>query len=110
MLVRRFHRELDRLVGTRPSVAQMARALRVSTSTLTRTCKDVLGHSAKEEVDRCIALEAQRLLVHSTATSVAIGEKLGFTEPTNFVKFFRRRVGTTPEAFRKARRLPSALR
>ena len=109
-LVRRFHRELDRLVGTRPSVAQMARALRVSTSTLTRTCKDVLGHSAKEEVDRCIALEAQRLLVHSTATSVAIGEKLGFTEPTNFVKFFRRRVGTTPEAFRKARRLPSASR
>jgi AraC-like DNA-binding protein len=79
--------------------------LRVSTSTLTRACKDVLGHSAKEEVDRRVALEAQRLLVHSTSTSVAIGELLGFSEPTNFVKFFRRRVGTTPEAFRQAHRL-----
>lgn len=104
-LVRRLRRELEALVHSRPSVALLARRLRVSTSTLTRTCKDVLGHSAKEEVDRRVALEAQRLLVHSTSTSVAIGELLGFTEPTNFVKFFRRRVGTTPEAFRQAHRL-----
>lgn len=105
LLVRRLRRELEGVVHTRPSVALLARRLRVSTSTLARTCKDVLGHSAKEEVDRRVALEAQRLLVHSTSTSVAIGELLGFSEPTNFVKFFRRRVGTTPEAFRQAHRL-----
>ena len=105
VLVRGLRRELEALVHTRPSVALLARRLRVSTSTLARTCKDVLGHSAKEEVDRRVALEAQRLLVHSTSTSVAIGELLGFSEPTNFVKFFRRRVGTTPEAFRQTHRL-----
>jgi AraC-like DNA-binding protein len=105
MLVRRLRRELEGSVHTRPSVAMLARKLRVSTSTLARTCRDVLGHSAKEEVDRRVALEAQRLLVHSASTSVAIGELLGFSEPTNFVKFFRRRVGTTPEAFRQAYRL-----
>lgn len=104
-LIRRLRRELEGRIGTRPSVALLARSLRVSTSTLTRTCNDVLGHSAKEEVDRRVALEAQRLLVHSMATSVAIGEQLGFSEPTNFVKFFRRRVGTTPEAFRQTHRL-----
>ncbi len=104
-LVRRLRRELEGRIGTRPSVALLARSLRVSTSTLTRACNDVLGHSAKEEVDRRAALEAQRLLVHSMATSVAIGEQLGFSEPTNFVKFFRRRVGTTPEVFRQTHRL-----
>jgi AraC-like DNA-binding protein len=104
-LVRRFQRELEGLVGTRPSVARLASRLGVSTSTLARTCNDMLGHSAKEEVDRRVALEAQRLLVHSMATSVAIGEQLGFSEPTNFVKFFRRLVGMTPEAFRQAHRL-----
>ena len=104
-LARRFRRELEGWVHTRPSVALLARRLRVSTSTLARTCNQVLGHSAKEEVDRRVALEAQRLLVHSTSTSVAIGELLGFSEPTNFVKFFRRRTGTTPEAFRRAYRL-----
>jgi AraC-like DNA-binding protein len=108
VLVRRLRRELEAQVHTRPSVAWLARRLRVSTSTLARTCQQVLGHSAKDEVDRRVALEAQRLLVHSTSTSVAIGELLGFSEPTNFVKFFRRRVGTTPEAFRRAHRLPRA--
>ncbi|MBI3369437.1 MAG: AraC family transcriptional regulator [Burkholderiales bacterium] len=105
VLIRRLRRELEAAVQTRPSVARLARSLGVSTSTLARTCKDVLGHSAKEEVDRRVALEAQRLLVHSTSTSVAIGELLGFSEPTNFVKFFRRRVGATPQAFRQAHRL-----
>jgi AraC-like DNA-binding protein len=105
MLIRRLRRELEGLAHTRPSVALLARRLRVSTSTLTRTCNDVLGHSAKEEVDRRVTLEAQRLLVHSSSTSAAIGELLGFSEPTNFVKFFRRRVGTTPEAFRQTYRL-----
>lgn len=102
MLMRRFRRELEGSIGARPTVAQLARRLRVSASTLTRACNDVLGRSAKEEIDRRVALEAQRLLVHSMSTSVVIGEQLGFSEPTNFVKFFRRRVGTTPDAFRKA--------
>ena len=104
-LVRRLHRELEGLIGTRPSVALLAGRLGVSASTLARACRDALGHSAKEEVDRRVALEAQRLLVHSTSTSVVIGERLGFSEPTNFVKFFRRRTGTTPEAFRQSHRL-----
>lgn len=104
-LIRGLRHELEARINTRPSVALLARSLRVSTSTLTRTCNEVLGHSAKEMVDRRVALEAQRLLVHSMATSVAIGEQLGFSEPTNFVKFFRRLVGTTPEAFRQAHRL-----
>lgn len=105
VLVRRLRRELDALVHSRPSVGLLARRLGVSTSTLSRTCSDVLGHSAKEEVDRRVVLEAQRLLVHSTSTSAVIGELLGFSEPTNFVKFFRRLAGTTPEAFRLAHRL-----
>ena len=49
------------------------------------------------------------MLVHSNASSVAIGAQLGFTEPTNFLKFFRRLVGETPEAFRRSHRLPSPL-
>jgi AraC-like DNA-binding protein len=35
---------------------------------------------------------------------VAIAEKLGFDEPTNFSKFFKREVGGTPAEFRKRQR------
>ena len=36
---------------------------------------------------------------------VTIDEHLNFSKPTNFIKFFRRRINTTPEAFRDAHRL-----
>ena len=103
-LAQRFMAELERRVAARPAVDALAGALGVSTSTLNRACRQHFGQAAKPLVDRRVALEAQRLLVHTDATSVAIGEQLGFTEPTNFLKFFRRRVGTTPEAFRRAHR------
>lgn len=50
-------------------------------------------------VDRLV-LEAKRLLVHTTDPVGVIARQLGFAEPTNFVKFFRRETGTTPGAFR----------
>lgn len=105
LLYRRFQRELESLVTTRPSVEALAQTLRVSPTTLNRTCRAQLGRSAKEVIDRRIALEAQRMLVHSGATSAVIGEQLGFSEPTNFLKFFKRQIGMTPEAFRVSHRL-----
>lgn len=104
LLCRQMARELDRLVFTRPAVATLARQLRTSPSTLNRCCRSWLGLSAKEVVDRRIALEAQRLLVHTNATAASVSEQLGFSEPTNFLKFFKRCVGVTPEKFRKAQR------
>lgn len=45
--------------------------------------------------------QAKRLLAHSTLAVSAIGLELGFSEPTNFVKFFRHCEGLTPAAFRE---------
>lgn len=105
-LVRQFQRALDETIYQRPSVDGLARRLGVSTSTLSRNCRSELGRSAKDLIDRRLALEVQRLLVHTPETSVSIGERLGFSEPTNFVKFFRRVVGMTPETFRRTHQLP----
>jgi len=57
--------------------------------------------TAKEVIDQRVVLEAKRLLVHSNATSAQIGYQLGFPEPSNFVKFFRRMTGTTPLVYKK---------
>ena len=100
-LYRRLMRKLDEEVLMRPTVNRLAQLLNVSTSTLTRVCQTSVGFSAKEVIDRRVALEAQRLLVHSQLTAAGIGEHLGFTEPTNFLKFFKRQVGQTPENFRR---------
>ncbi|MFH1813068.1 MAG: helix-turn-helix transcriptional regulator [Pseudomonadota bacterium] len=100
-LFQRLQRDLDASVRSRPTVEDIARRLRVSPSTLSRVCLERVGVSAKAFIDRRTALEAQRLLVHTGATTTAIGEALGFSEPTNFLKFFKRVVGMTPDAFRR---------
>lgn len=85
----------------RPTVRSLAAELGYSASTLDRACRASEGRSAKAVIDRRVALEAQRLLVHSRDAAAQIGLSLGFSEPTNFLKFFKRVTGSTPEAFRR---------
>lgn len=101
---RLFCQELEASFKTRPSVLDLARRIGFSESTLSRACVATVGRTAKEVIDQRIALEAKRLLVHSKATVAEIGHGLGFTEPTNFIKFFRRIVLATPVAFRTGHR------
>ena len=101
LTVRRFRRILEEILFSRPTVEQLAQRTGVSISTLSRACHATTGRPAKAVVDQRIALEAQRLLVHSEVSAVAIGERLGFSEATNFLKFFKRQVGETPERFRQ---------
>lgn len=49
-----------------------------------------------------IILEAQRLLLHSHLNVNQIAYRLGFEDPSYFVKYFRKYTATSPTAFRKA--------
>lgn len=98
---RLFLQALESGFMQRLTLAEYARRLGYSESTLTRACLATAGCTAKAVIDRRVALEAKRLLVHSGATVALIGHRLGFAEPSNFVKFFRRLEGTTPQAFRE---------
>lgn len=84
------------------SLQYYARRLGYSASTLSRACMAAEGRTAKAVISRRIALEARRLLAHSPAAVADVAHRLGFSEATNFVKFFRRETGLTPAAFRKA--------
>lgn len=97
---RLFMRELEVSFHQRLSVLDYARRIGYSESTLSRACLAAVGHTAKQVLDQRIALEAKRLLVHSDETVVRIGHRLGFSEPTNFVKFFKRLAAATPQDFR----------
>ena len=99
-ICRLFIRELESSFHKRLSVLDYSERIGYSASTLSRACIATLGHTAKHAIDLRVVLEAKRLLVHSPATVAQIGDQLGFTEVTNFVKFFRRLAGVTPQAFR----------
>jgi AraC-like DNA-binding protein len=77
-------------------VCYYSRQLGYSVSTLNRACALAAGQPAKALIDRRIALEAQRLLIHSRATHAEIAHYLGFSEASNFAKFYTRVVGRKP--------------
>jgi AraC-like DNA-binding protein len=62
---------------------------------------EVAGVRAKALITLRINLEAKRLLAHTGLSIALIGERLGFEDPTNFVKFFKREVGCAPGEFRR---------
>ena len=97
-----FAAELESNFAKRKSVLYYATRIGFSESTLSRACVATVGRTAKQDIDERVSLEAKRLLVQSHETASQIGHRLGFTEPTNFVKFFRRQVGCTPIEFRHA--------
>jgi AraC-like DNA-binding protein len=83
------------------SVAEYADLLGCSEKSLTRAAMEVAGVKAKAFITLRINLEAKRLLAHTALSIALIGERLGFQDPTNFVKFFKREVGCTPGEFRR---------
>ncbi|MCX5063064.1 MULTISPECIES: helix-turn-helix transcriptional regulator [unclassified Streptomyces] len=97
----RFRHELDRHYRDTRLVEDYANALNCSTRALARACRTVADTSAKDVIDARVALEARRLLAHTDLPITAIARQLGFSEVTNFGKFFARRVSMTPGAFRR---------
>ncbi|MEQ9501938.1 MAG: helix-turn-helix transcriptional regulator [Deltaproteobacteria bacterium] len=100
-LVRAYEALVELHYADRWTTTRYARALHVATRTLARACRAVLGRTPKDCLDARVALEAQRRLVHTDVTVESLAEALGFSEATNFVKFFARRTGRTPAAFRR---------
>lgn len=82
-------------------VSQYAKYLGYSESTVNRACEAATGRSAKVLIDRRLALEGARLLIHTDLSIVELSHQLGFSESTNFVRFFSRVMGATPARFRR---------
>ncbi|MBP2472635.1 AraC-like DNA-binding protein/mannose-6-phosphate isomerase-like protein (cupin superfamily) [Crossiella equi] len=95
-----FQRELERFFAQTRQVEDYADRLGCSSKTLTRACRAATGQAAKQLIDARVALEAKRLLAYTNLPVANISRRLGFSEPTNFGKFFQREAGQSPSAFR----------
>ncbi|MFE7666539.1 helix-turn-helix domain-containing protein [Streptomyces celluloflavus] len=98
----RFRDAVERDFARSRRVADYAKALGYAPRTLSRATEIAAGVGAKEFIDRRVVLEAKRLLAHGDRSAARIADRLGFADATNFTKFFQRRAGITPIAFRTA--------
>lgn len=82
-------------------VRNYAKLISVTEKRLNQATTKVLDKSPKQMIDEKVMLEAKRLLAHTNESVKEIGFELGFEEPTNFIKFFRKHSQSTPVEFRE---------
>ncbi len=68
---------------------------------LDKAAREVFGHSVKEMLLDRRLLEAKRLLMFTIRSVEDIGREVGFEDPAYFSRFFRKRVGEAPAAWRR---------
>jgi len=86
---------------TQKQVNFYANELVITEKRLNKATSKIFGKTPKEIIDDRIILEAKRILAHTTENIKEIGYALGFDEPTNFIKYFKKHSRITPIEFRK---------
>lgn len=84
------------------TVSEYARLLLVSSRTLSDLTHQLLNKTPSQMIQERIILEAQRLLLHSDLNVNQIGYRLGFDDPSYFVKYFKKHTEISPTEFRKS--------
>ena len=82
-------------------VKYYADELTISTKKLNSLIKKYYGITAKEYIEEIIIIDSKILLKESPETVKQISYNLGFTEPTNFNKFFKKFTSITPLQYRE---------
>lgn len=99
----RFRALVEAHYKDRWRMADYTAAMGVSESALNRVCEEITGKTAFEVLQDRILLEAQRYLMYTAAPITQITYDLGFSDPGYFCRYFKRRTGESPKAFRSAR-------
>ncbi|MFD9907187.1 AraC family transcriptional regulator [Streptomyces sp. NPDC059063] len=99
------------------SVRECATRLGVSVSYLSEAVKASMGRTPGELLRQARVHEAKRLLVCTELTVRQVADRVGFTDPAYFCRFFRRETGASPGDFRRGggdihhdHRIPSIAR
>lgn len=87
------------------SVKTFAELLNVHPNYLTNVVKTETGKPATDWIQERAVAEAQSLLNNTTLSISEISFRLGFADTAHFAKFFRKRAGLSPTAFRQAAHL-----
>lgn len=83
------------------TVSEYANKMNISPVYLNECVKKATGNSAQQTINDYKILHAKSLLNQSEKPIVDIASELGYSEMTNFTRFFKKNTGVTPLNFRK---------
>lgn len=96
-----FKNHLEKQFTQTRNASDYARMMKISYKHLNEVCKSITGNTAKVFIDQFIILETKRRLAISDIPVKELTYVLGFEEPTNFIKFFKKHTRQSPSQFKK---------
>ncbi|MBL4806329.1 MAG: helix-turn-helix domain-containing protein [Rhodobacteraceae bacterium] len=100
-LMRRFITQLDKRYFTTDTVKDYAKNLGVTTTHLTRVCRETAGKPATRLIQEKSMEEAKFLLQETNQKIGEIASELGYATPAYFTRVFSDRIGFSPKNYRK---------
>lgn len=89
-------------VALKNKVSAYADLLNTSPQNLNVACRKHTSQSASEVLEEFIISEAKRLLIYTPVTVAEMTYTLGFSDPSHFIKYFKKATGQTPKQFRQS--------
>jgi AraC family transcriptional regulator, transcriptional activator of pobA len=99
-LVARFREQLEKSFREHVGIGEYSARLKTSETRLLRACLSVTGESPLDLVHLRLLIEAERQLRYTSMSVTQVAYYLGFEDPAYFSRFFTRRMGISPRAFR----------
>lgn len=81
-------------------VSYYAKEMGVTTKTLNNVTQSIIDKTVKTFINENVIVQSKILIINSSKNLTEIAYEVGFDDPTNFFKFFRKYTGYTPRQFR----------
>lgn len=103
-LMRKFVARLNQRYNTPDTVRDYAEELGITTTHLTRICRETTGKPATQMIQDRTLEAARQLLSRSNSKIGDISTQLGFSSPAYFTRLFSEKTGQSPKAYRRTHR------
>lgn len=95
-----FQHYIEKFCFQNRQVIFYAEKMNISGKTLNKVTQTIVQTSAKAFINSIFIIHIKRLIVNSNDPLTQIAYQIGFDEPTNFFKFFRKHCGISAKEFR----------
>jgi AraC family transcriptional regulator, regulatory protein of adaptative response / methylphosphotriester-DNA alkyltransferase methyltransferase len=94
--------QIERNYSDQLTVASVARTIGTSSRQLQRVFEEIGGRSFRSHLAAVRMDRARELLLREDSTVRSIAARVGYSQPAQFAKAFRRHHGVSPSELRKA--------
>ena len=98
---KRFTQLVERHHKQHWSVGDYARTIGITATHLNTITRRAVNRSALRVINERVVLAARRGLAYTDRPVADVAQRLGFSDPSYFARFFKRETGLTPVAFRR---------